>query len=225
MCHNALLDATFYRFLEQIDEDEAARTRAASCSVCGCRLHSARYPRKPRGGPRDVDKQRHYRLSFCGAICRNRTTPVSVRFLGPRVYWAAVVVLATALRSGLNDRRAQQLSRLIGVPKRTLKRWRTWWLNDFVDGPFWEERARSVHATGRDCGTAGQSHRALFWFGSVATARCCLAFPRPAQQGALRRKGAPAEDVEFIANLSPCRLPLPNRKTKRRTIAAGEHTK
>jgi hypothetical protein len=138
MCHYALLDATFYRFMEQIDEDEAARTRAASCPECGCALHSARYPRKPRGGPRDVDKQRHYRLSFCGAICRNRTTPVSVRFLGPRVYWAAVVVLASALRSGLNDRRVQQLSRLISVPKRTLERWRTWWLNDFVDGPFWK---------------------------------------------------------------------------------------
>jgi hypothetical protein len=138
MCHNALLDATFYKFLEQIDEDEAARARAAGCPVCGCVLHSARYPRKPRGGPPDFDKQHYYRLSFCGAICRNRTTPASVRFLGPRVYWAAVVILATALRSGLSDRRAQQLTQLIGVPKRTLKRWRTWWLNDFVDGPFWK---------------------------------------------------------------------------------------
>jgi len=138
MCHSALLDAKFFEFLERIDEDEAARTRAGGCPVCGCRLDSARYPRKPRGGPRDFDEQPHYRLSFCGAICRNRTTPVSVCFLGRRVYWAGVVVLATALRSGLNDRRGQQLSRLIGVPKRTLKRWRTWWLNDFVDGPFWK---------------------------------------------------------------------------------------
>ena len=48
---------------------------------------------------------------------------MSVRFLGRRVYWAAVVILASALRGGLNDRRAQQLSRLIGVPKRTLERW------------------------------------------------------------------------------------------------------
>ncbi|MBO0741124.1 MAG: hypothetical protein J2P51_06835 [Hyphomicrobiaceae bacterium] len=138
MCHNALINATFYKFLEQIDEDEAARTRAAGCPVCGCRLDSARYPRKPRGGPREFDEQSHYRFSFCGAICRSRTTPVSVRFLGRRVYWAAVVILATALRSGLSDRRAQQLSRLIGVPKRTLKRWRTWWLKDFVDSPFWK---------------------------------------------------------------------------------------
>jgi hypothetical protein len=138
MCHSALLDATFYAFLEHIDEEEAARTRAAGCPVCGCVLHSVRYPRKPRGGSPDFDKQPHYRLSFCGAICRNRATPVSVRFLGPRVYWAAIVILATALRGGLHDRRAPQLSRLIGVPKRTLERWRAWWLKDFVDGPFWK---------------------------------------------------------------------------------------
>ena len=41
-----------------------------------------------------------------------------MRFLGLRVYWAAVV--ATALRGGLNGRRAPQLSRLIAVPKRPL---------------------------------------------------------------------------------------------------------
>jgi hypothetical protein len=137
MCHSALLDAKFFEFLERIDEDEAARTRAAGCR-CGCVLHSARYPRKPRGGPRDFDKQCHYRLSFCGAICRNRTTPVSVRFLGRRVYWAAIVVLASALRTGLCDRRTQRLTQLIGVPKRTLKRWCAWWRRDFVNDPFWK---------------------------------------------------------------------------------------
>jgi hypothetical protein len=138
MCHSALLDSKFYKFLERIDEDEAARTRAAGCPVCGCALHSARYPRKPRGGPRDFDKQCHYRLSFCGAICRGRTTPVSVRFLGRRVYWAAIVVLASALRTGLCDRRTQRLTQLIGVPKRTLKRWCAWWRRDFVNDPFWK---------------------------------------------------------------------------------------
>jgi hypothetical protein len=138
MCHNALLDAKFYDFLERIDEDEAARTRAAGCPLCGCALHSARYPRKPRGGPRAFDKQRHYRLSFCGAICRARATPLSLCFLGRRVYWAAVVVLASALRTGLCDRRTQHLTRLIGVPKQTIVRWHAWWLKDFVEGPFWK---------------------------------------------------------------------------------------
>jgi hypothetical protein len=40
----------------------------------------------------------------------------------------------------------------------------------------------------------------------------------------MKRSGAPAEDVEFIAKLSPCRLRIASLKTKRRTIAAGEHT-
>jgi hypothetical protein len=138
MCHTALLDAKFYDFLELIDEDEAARTRASGCPSCGCALHRARYPRKPRGGPRDFDKQHHYRLSFCGANCRGRTTPLSVCFLGRRVYWAAVVVLASALRAGLCDRRTQRLNQLIGVPKRTLARWHAWWVKDFADGAFWK---------------------------------------------------------------------------------------
>jgi hypothetical protein len=138
MCHNALLDAKFYKFLEHIDEDEAARVRAEGCPTCGCPLHSARYPRKPRGGPGNFDKEPHYRLSFCGAICRGRTTPISVCYLGRRVYWSAVVVLASAVRNGLCDRRAQRLTELIGVPRLTLKRWRTWWLSEFAVSPFWK---------------------------------------------------------------------------------------
>jgi hypothetical protein len=133
MCHNA----TFYAFLGHIDEDEAARTRAAGCPVCGCALHSARYPRKPRGGSRDFDKQGHYRLS-CGAICRNRTTPVSVRFLGRRVYWAAVVILAPALRGGLNDRRGAAAEPLDCCAEAHPRAMADLVLNDFVDGPFWK---------------------------------------------------------------------------------------
>lgn len=142
MCHSALLDPKFYTLLLRIDEDQAAQTRAAGCP-CGGALHSARYPRKPRGGPRDLGEAYQFRLSFCCALCRARRTPVSVRYLGRRVYLAAVVVLASALRAGLSDRRARQLTDWIGVPKRTLERWRAWWLQEFVDSPFWKNaRAR-----------------------------------------------------------------------------------
>lgn len=142
MCHNGLLDSNFYGLLLRIDEDEAARTRAGGCA-CGGALHSARYPRKPRGGPRDLGEAYRRRLSFCCAICDTRHTPVSVRFLGRRVYLAAVVVLASALRAGLSERRASELSDRIGVSRRTLERWRAWWLTEFVDSSFWNEaRAR-----------------------------------------------------------------------------------
>jgi hypothetical protein len=143
MCHSALLDSNFYSLLLRIDEDEAAKTRASGCIVCGGVLHSARYPRKPRGGPGDLSKACRFRRSFCCAICDKRHKPVSVLFLNRRVYLAAVVVLASALRSGLSGRRTDQLSGWIGVPKRTLERWRVWWLHDFVESPFWvNARAR-----------------------------------------------------------------------------------
>jgi hypothetical protein len=138
MCHNALLDSKFYAFLLRIDEDLAAETRAVGCRRCGAALHRDRYPRKPRGGPGDLGEAYRYRLSFCCAICDKRHTPVSVRFLSRRVYLAAIVVLASALRVGLTDWRVAQLTERIGIPKRTIERWRTWWLQEFVDSSFWK---------------------------------------------------------------------------------------
>jgi hypothetical protein len=137
VCHSTLLDSRFYDFLQCIDDDEAARTRAGRCR-CGGVLHNAPYRRKPRGGPRDLGVSYQRRLSFTCYICKGRSTPFSVRFFGRRVYLAAVVVLASALRAGLSDRRVQQLTDEIKVPRRTLERWRAWWLYAFVKTPFWK---------------------------------------------------------------------------------------
>jgi len=49
--HSALQHPKLFHFLSTIDEDLAARSRLLGCSFCGGVLHSARYPRKPRGGP------------------------------------------------------------------------------------------------------------------------------------------------------------------------------
>lgn len=137
MCHAVLQDRNFYWLLERADEERAAEVQAAGC-CCGGRLHSARYPRKPRGEPRcgssSAPVKRH---SFCCAQCRRRRTPMSVRFLGRRVYWAALVVLATALAHGFTDRRLAQLKELLGVPARTLLRWRHWWRTEFIVTPLW----------------------------------------------------------------------------------------
>jgi hypothetical protein len=53
LCHALLRDATLYDVLLKFDRDLAAEARAAGCP-CGGVLHSARYPRKPRGGPDDL---------------------------------------------------------------------------------------------------------------------------------------------------------------------------
>jgi len=142
VCHATLQDPKLYSFLLLIDEDLAAKVHAAGCA-CGGVLHSARYPRKPRGAPRGLREQHRSRLSFCCAACRRRSTPQSVRYLGRRVYLGAVVMLVSAMRYGLSAKRAQLLAQSLSVPGRTLERWRAWWLDQFVQTSFWKgERAR-----------------------------------------------------------------------------------
>jgi hypothetical protein len=67
-----------------------------------------------------------------------------VRFLGRKVYVGFVVVLMAAMRHGLTGSRLAQLGLVLpGVERRTLERWRRWWLEHFVASPFWKAaRAR-----------------------------------------------------------------------------------
>src|SRR3989475_12646047 len=82
----------FTRVLLKFDEDLAEQARQRGCG-CGGKLHSARYPRKPRGTPEEVQEDYSRRRSFCCAEegCRKRTTPASFRFLSRRGYEAAAV--------------------------------------------------------------------------------------------------------------------------------------
>lgn len=138
-----LADGRLYGVLQHIDEDLAAEQRAGGCPRCGAALHSAVYPRKPHGVPREFAAQYSQRLSFCCARheCRARATPPSVRFLGRKVYLAAVVVLIAALRCGPTPARMRVLQECVGVNRRTVMRWRAWWTETLVDTPFWRTAA------------------------------------------------------------------------------------
>lgn len=138
MCHNFLSDPTFYRFLTDIDQDIAAEVQAGGCP-CGGVLHSARYPRKPRGIRSALDASYNTRLSFCCAEdgCRRRTTPPSVRFPGRKVYLSVMVLLMTAMRHGLSTRRRQALIESLDVSPQTLWRWRRWWQGAFPESRCW----------------------------------------------------------------------------------------
>lgn len=140
MCHALLADRRFHQLLLQFDADLAATTRAEGCPRCSGVLHSANYQRKPRGAPAGLAPQYSERVSFCCAVqgCRKRRMPPSLRFLGRKVYLAAVVVLISAMRCGLTPRRVSQLAQLASVPRRTLERWRGWWLDVFAASPFWQ---------------------------------------------------------------------------------------
>jgi hypothetical protein len=135
----------FSALLSYFDQDLAMQCRAQGCAHCAGRLHRACYRRKPRGGGPQCSENYRWRWSFCCAeqACRRRTTPVSLRFLGRRVYLGAVVALAACMQQGLSDRRVAALKLVLEVPRRTLQRWRLWWQEVFVRTAFWQgARAR-----------------------------------------------------------------------------------
>jgi hypothetical protein len=53
------------------------------------------------------------------------------------VYWAAVVVLISAMRCGVTPTRLQSLKELVGVSRQTVLRWQTWWQQVLPQSPFW----------------------------------------------------------------------------------------
>jgi len=134
-----LADARFHALLLDIDADIAAVCRSARCP-CGGALHVARFQRKPRGKPAGLDPRYDQRFSFCCASrdCRRRATPPSLRFLGRKVYLATIVTLISALRDGVTAARLRQLSATLGIDRRTVARWRAWWLSTFTATPFWQ---------------------------------------------------------------------------------------
>lgn len=168
MWHAVLRDSRFFATLTRFDHDIAERLQAAGCA-CGGRLDSARYPRKPRGGPPQLGAEYEWRLSFCCARdgCRRRMTPPSVRYFGRRVYLGVIVVLISAMANGLSVRRVAGLHAHLGVGLRTLRRWRQWWRQTFVESRFWRDaRARFVPPLDEDQHPAALLER----FGADASA-------------------------------------------------------
>ena len=124
-CQKHLADQELFQLLEKVDADLTAGARSKGCLLCGGKLHRSDYDRKPRGGP-----QWNMRFSLCCARegCRRRQTPPSVRFMGRRVYAGLVVVLVSAMLHGLKPERVELLREALNIDRRTLERWRQWWL-------------------------------------------------------------------------------------------------
>jgi hypothetical protein len=139
MSEALLTDVRFHRLLLTYDTDFARRARTGRCERCGGVLHSARYRRKPRGLPAGLGEEYRQRFSFCCAVreCRRRKTVTSLRFLGPKVYAAAIVVLVSALRHGAPLATRRRLQALVGASRRAITRWHRWWCETFENTPFW----------------------------------------------------------------------------------------
>jgi hypothetical protein len=136
--HETIIGEDFFRLLAEGDEKIARVVAAGRCRHCGGPLHRADYRRKPRGG-RLAEAGEAFKLRHslcCGREgCRKRALPPSLRFLGRRVYVEAVVLLATAyaLLTGMLHRAKQ----ITGVPVRTIRRWRSWWRENFPRLEVW----------------------------------------------------------------------------------------
>ena len=139
MYQRLLRETSFFELLLRFDEDLAREVREAGCA-CGGVLHSARYPRKPRGGPESLGKEHSMRASFCCAQdgCRRRATPPSLRFMGRKVFFAVLVLLLPILRDGPSPERLRRLEQRFGVSRRTLYRWRSWWREVVPQSRWWQ---------------------------------------------------------------------------------------
>ena len=145
-----LSDTRFYDLLLGFDRQIADAAHADRCQRCGAALHWGSYERKPRGGPAGLGPEHLRRFSLCCAAdgCRKRETPGSLRFLGRKVFFGAMVVLISAMQQGVTPVRAKQLQALIGVSRRTVSRWRDWWCTVFTESPFWRAHRGLASAAG-----------------------------------------------------------------------------
>ena len=134
------------KLFKRIDKEVAEKVRVGGCQNPDCDgvLHRSDYERKPRGF--GMSNETVMRTSFCcdKEGCRKRSTPESLNFLGGKVYDGVIVVLLTAMIHGLNKRRVQELREKLGIDRRTLNRWRQWWLESFTQSVFWKELKGSI---------------------------------------------------------------------------------
>jgi len=130
----------FFRLQQEIDLDECRRVQALGCPDCGGPLDRNDHARKPRGLPFQHFDSDPRRLNLCCRHCRAHNMPESVVYLGRRVYVGVVLVLASILVSGLTPRRLVRVQADLGVSAQTVRRWRQWWQNGFVESRFWAAR-------------------------------------------------------------------------------------
>jgi hypothetical protein len=72
-----------------------------------------------------------------------------VRFLGRKVYLAAIVILVSAVRQGPSPRRVGELSKRFGADESTIARWQIFWGEHFPQTPFWKVARAGFVALGK----------------------------------------------------------------------------
>jgi hypothetical protein len=166
LCHVPEFEAKFLAGLGEVDAAYARQVREAGCEHCGGALDRADYPRKARGELGEAAGAYERRCSFCCRQdgCRKRATPLSLRFLGRKVYVAVWVVVASVAGQSTKLRGRGRPRRVHGVPTRTVLRWLGWWQAVFALGSFWSE-AKAFFARPVEIGRLPASLRERFGCG------------------------------------------------------------
>lgn len=134
-----LRDSAFFELLLEIDREILLEVWSQPCPLCAGRLHRGDFARKPRGEPK-VPEAFSVRFSLCCSRdgCRRRLTPFSVRFLGRKVFVGVAVVLVAAALQGPSPAREKRLCELLGMTRRTARRWLEWWKSSFAGSDFFK---------------------------------------------------------------------------------------
>ena len=143
----------FFALLHQLDEELSQKSRQSRCPYCGGPLHQSNYQRKPRGVSETVPEEYLLRFSNCCGRpeCRCRVLPPSVKFLGRRIYWGGIILVAMALRQRRpNGWTARKVMLALEIPEKTLSRWAQYWREIFPESPRWKELRGKVIAVVQD---------------------------------------------------------------------------
>jgi hypothetical protein len=158
MLPDLLRDVSFFQVLFRIDQDLAETCRQAGCPYCQGPLYYSPYLRKPRGGPKDLPEEYQKRFSLCCGReeCRRRVLPPSCLFLGRKVYWQAVILVALTLRqSRTTGVSINRLMRMFSIARTTIVRWIQYFRSAFPVSTLWQRIRGRVHAAIGDQGLPG----------------------------------------------------------------------
>ena len=141
MLHEILQQKSLFCLLHQIDEELARESRRSGCPFCQGPLHQSNYQRKPRGEMESLPDEYLKRFSNCCGRqgCRHRVMPPSVKFLGRKIYWGCIHLIAMALRQWRpGGWTAHKVMLMLGIPAKTLSRWSRYWRETFPTTDLWK---------------------------------------------------------------------------------------
>ena len=141
---------SLFHLLHLIDIDLAKKLQQGRCPYCNGPLHHSNYERKPRGGPDNIPDEYLIRFSFCCANehCRRRCLPSSCLFMGRRVYWGCVILVVMSLKQNRPDGpSARKIKEMFGISRKTLKRWMSYFRDEFPASMQWQQLRGRLAAT------------------------------------------------------------------------------